>query len=196
MDFSICLATMMHVLTGAPSVGKTSIIKELEKEGEAVIHEAAADWIASRIRLGINQYWLEKDLGLNILKLQMEREDPFLSRGGRVFIDRGIFDNHAYALHSSLAGTKELSSMNAILDGIDLNERYESIFFVLPYNDTNFSPLQTEIRLQNAKEADELQAALYAIYSRHRNFILVPGNLSPKERAAFILNRINELEQQ
>ena len=186
----------MYVLTGSSSVGKTSIISELEKQGEPVIHEAATDWIANRIRMGVHEFWKEECLGYRILQLQLEREKPFLSCGGRVFIDRGIFDNYAYAMHYSLAGSKTLSSINAALEGIDLNERYAAIFFVLPYNDFDFSPTQTEIRRDSQKEVGELQAALYAIYCRHKNFIIVPGNLSPKKRSALILEYVNKFEKQ
>lgn len=34
------------ILTGTPGSGKTSVIKELEKLGHAVIHEAATDVIS------------------------------------------------------------------------------------------------------------------------------------------------------
>ena len=190
MYFPICLAAIMYVLTGGSSVGKTTIINELEKRGEPVIHEAASDWIASRIRLGINEFWKEDNLGYNILMLQLEREKEFLDSNSRVFIDRGIFDNYAYAMHYNLAGTQTLSLMNEALEGIDLNKRYAAIFYVLPYKE-DFAPINTEIRRDTMKEVGELQAALYAIYSRHKNFIIVPGNMSPKERADFILEQIS-----
>ena len=38
------------IFTGAPGSGKTSVIKELEKLGHAVIHEAATDVIAEEQR--------------------------------------------------------------------------------------------------------------------------------------------------
>lgn len=194
MYCSIFLAAAMYVLTGGSSVGKTTIINELEKRGEPVIHEAAADWIASRINEGINEFWKEDHLGYNILMLQLEREKKFLEFNGRVFIDRGIFDNHAYAMHYNLAGTKTLSLINEALEGIDLNNRYSAIFYILPYRD-DFIPTNTEIRRDTMKEVGELQAALYAIYSRHKNFIIVPGNMSPEKRADFILDKILNIEK-
>ncbi len=53
-----------------------------------------------------------------------------------------------------------------------------------------------EVRKETAKEIGELQAALYAIYSRHKNFIVVPGDMTPKERADFILEHIARMEAQ
>jgi predicted ATPase len=191
--FSTCLAAM-YVITGSSSVGKTSIIRELEKHGEMVIHEAATDWIKSRIQMGIHEFWKEDNFGLNILQMQLEREKSIFCGNQRTFIDRGVFDNHAYAMHYNLAGTQALSSMNALLEGIDLNERYAAVFFVLPYKD-DFLPTNTEVRRDTSKVVGELQAALYAIYCRHKNFIVVPGNLSPKERADFILQQTLTIEK-
>lgn len=189
MHCSVFFGAAMYVLTGGSSVGKTTIIDELEKRGELVIHEAAADWIAGRMNEGVHEFWKEDRLGYHILMLQLEREKKFLDIAGRVFIDRGIFDNHAYAMHYSLAGTKTLSLINEALEGIDLNHRYSAVFYILPYSD-DFVPTNTEIRRDTMKEVGELQAALYAIYSRHRNFIIVPGNMSPEKRADYILDRL------
>jgi len=63
----------------------------------------------------------------------------------------------------------------------------------LPYKE-DFSPLQTEIRRENAQEAARLEVAAYALYCRHKNFILVPGGLSPQERTDFILEKIPQIE--
>ena len=93
-----------------------------------------------------------------------------------------------------LAGTPTLVSLNEVLNRIDLNQRYKAVFFVLPY-ETNFSPLQTAVRWENAQEAAKQEAAIYAIYCRHDNFIVVPGGLSPEERADFILEKIRPMEE-
>jgi predicted ATPase len=194
MCFTVCLAALMYAITGGPSSGKTSIVKELERQGESVIHEAATDWIISKIRSGVLDPWNEESFTLDIVKLQLEREKPYLSFDGRVFIDRGIFDGYAFAMSHGLAGTETLVYLNKILNRIDLNQRYKAIFFVLPYK-TNFSPSQTEARRENAQEAANLETAAYAIYCRHDNFIAVPGDLSPQERADFILEKIRRMDE-
>lgn len=194
MYFPLYLASIMYVLTGAPSVGKTSIIKELEKKQETVIYEAATDLIINGIEMGITEPWKETNFAHNVLKLQREREKPFLCSDGRVFIDRGIFDVYAFSMHLSLPGTATLASINTALDGVDINTHYAAIFLILPYKDSGFFPTKTEIRCENTKEVYELQAALYAIYSKHKHLILVPGDLTPKERADFILQRAHNLE--
>lgn len=193
LAFATCFAAMLYVLTGGPSSGKTSIIKELEKRGEEVIREAATDWITEKIKSGDPEPWKENGFTLDILRLQLEREQPWLSREGRVFVDRGIFDFYPFAVSLKLAETKTLARVNEILNPIDLIQRYQAIFFVMPHSE-NFSSVQTEIRRENTEEAGRLEAATYAIYCRHHNFILVPGGMSPVERADFILEKMKGLE--
>lgn len=192
---TIYFAAMIYAITGGPSSGKTSIIKELEKRGEQVVHEAATDWIVKQFDLGISEPWNEENFTLNILKLQLEREAPWLSREGTVFVDRGIFDIYSFAKSNKLAGTKTLACVNQHLNPIDLNERYKAIFFIQPHSE-NFSTLQTEVRRENIQEAAQLEVATYAIYCRHDHFILVPGGLTAEERATFILKKAQDLEEQ
>jgi predicted ATPase len=191
---SACFSASMYAITGGPSSGKTSIIKELEKRGECVVHEAAADWITSKIKAGVLEPWKENDFVLNIFKLHLERERPYLSFDGRVFIDRGIFDVYAFVMNYGLAGTQALVYINEVLNQIGFNQRYKAVFFVLPYETKEFSPLQTEVRRENAQEAAKQEAAIYAIYCKHNNFIVVPGGLSPQERADFILEKIRQMD--
>ena len=188
-----CLAAIMYLLTGGPSAGKTSIIDELEKQGEPVVHESATDWIANKLHMGVHEFWKEELMEYEILQLQMAREEPFLNADGRVFIDRGLFDHYAFAMQFHLAGTKALSLVNEALADIDLTKRYAAIFYVTPYQG-KLHVTHTEIRRDSTREAMEQQAALYAIYSRHKNFILVPGCMTPAERAAFILDKVKTLE--
>lgn len=195
MHIPICLAAFIYVLTGSPSSGKTSIIKELEKRGELVVHEAATDRIVSKIKQGESEPWKDQNFPLDILQVQLERERPWLNTDARVFIDRGILDPYAFARVYNLAGTQTLASMNKLVNQIDLNQRYKAIFFVMPHS-ANFSPLQTEVRRENADEAAQLEVAAYALYCRHNNFIVVPGEQSPEKRADFILKKIQEIESE
>jgi predicted ATPase len=194
ISLTICFAAMIYALTGGPSSGKTSIIKELERRGEEVIHEAATDWIIEKIESGIPEPWKEENFTLDILNLQLEKELPWLTKEGKVFVDRGIFDIYQFAMANNLAGTKTLACVNKILAPIDLNQRYKAIFFIIPHS-ANFSSLQTEIRRENTQEAAKLETAAYATYCRHDKFIIVPGGISPAERADFILNKICEIER-
>ncbi len=50
------------ILTGTPGSGNTSVIRELEKFGHAVIHEAATDIIAQEQAKGIEKPWKSLNL--------------------------------------------------------------------------------------------------------------------------------------
>jgi predicted ATPase len=194
-SFPLFFAAILYAITGGPSSGKTSIINELENQKEEVIREAATDYILNKIASGITEPWKEETFILDILKVQLEREDPYLTKEGRVFVDRGVFDAYSFAMPNNLAGTKTLAAINKLLNSIDLNQRYKAIFFILPHSD-DFSTLQTEVRRENNFDAAKQEAATFATYCRHDHFILVPGNLSPRDRAHFILSKILEIDSQ
>ena len=50
-----CIEMRRFILTGTPGSGKTSVIRELETLGHAVIHEAATDVIAQEQAKGIEK---------------------------------------------------------------------------------------------------------------------------------------------
>ena len=55
-----CIEMRRFVLTGTPGSGKSSVIKELEKLGHTVIHEAATDLIRTEQAQGIEHPWEER----------------------------------------------------------------------------------------------------------------------------------------
>lgn len=80
------------VLTGGPSVGKTTIIRQLEASGAKVLAEAAAQVILK------GQFHPSLDLlafQRAVLALQQEREAQ-LMQGELYYLDRGVLDGAAY----------------------------------------------------------------------------------------------------
>ena len=61
------------VLTGAPGAGKTAILRELERQGEAVVEEAATDVIALAQAQGVEAPHESPDFIDDILALQTLR---------------------------------------------------------------------------------------------------------------------------
>lgn len=59
-----------YIITGGPGVGKTTLIKYLEEQGEAVIHEAATDIIKSEIDKGIEEPWSKVSFREKVIALQ------------------------------------------------------------------------------------------------------------------------------
>lgn len=76
-----------YVLTGAPGAGKTSILRQLERDGFDVVEEAATDVIALEQALGCAEPWERAGFADAIARLQRQRE--LAAPAGRVvFFDR------------------------------------------------------------------------------------------------------------
>lgn len=87
-----------YVVTGAPSSGKTTVLKELEKKGYKVYEEWARVYIDSEMKKGKTLKEIRKDeLGFQkkILQLKIDFEKT-LNPDATLFLDRGIPDSIAY----------------------------------------------------------------------------------------------------
>ncbi len=81
-----------YVLTGAPGVGKTVIIRQLEVDGFSVVEEAATDIIALKQAQGLDQPWSRDSFIDEITDLQRIRLLQSSCRPGEVQLhDRSIF---------------------------------------------------------------------------------------------------------
>jgi predicted ATPase len=63
-----------YILTGTPGSGKTSILRELKRQGYSVVEEAATDVIAREQRLGNPEPHLQSDFIESIVHLQKQRQ--------------------------------------------------------------------------------------------------------------------------
>ncbi len=86
------------VITGAPSAGKTTLIKLLEEKGYRVFFEAARLYIDQEIQKGRTLEDIRRDeiiFQKEILKMKIEVEKN-LPQEEIIFFDRGIPDSYAY----------------------------------------------------------------------------------------------------
>lgn len=142
-----------YVITGGPGTGKSSIILALEKRGEHVIHEAAADYIRLQQAKGIAEPWLDEDFQKHILKLQVQREARIPHYAERVFIDRGFPDGMAYLEENSPTYKEILGAMN--------ENSYEKVFLIEELSEFK----SDEIRRESPEEALSLRKKLEQIYA-------------------------------
>jgi predicted ATPase len=63
-----------YILTGAPGAGKTVILRRLERDGVAVVEEAATDHIALAAAEGVERPWEAPSFIDDILALQQARQ--------------------------------------------------------------------------------------------------------------------------
>lgn len=91
-----------YVLTGGPSAGKTTIIRELEKLGYIVAPEMATEYIKEELEKGRTIGEMLQDPGRfqrNILERQLAFEKT-LPQDKTVILDRGMHDHYGYlAVH-------------------------------------------------------------------------------------------------
>lgn len=123
------MKTKKIVITGGPGTGKSSIIKELEKNGFFCFHEISREITAKAQKQGIDQLFLEKPI-LFSEKLLKARIGQYIkaskNQGIKVFLDRGIPDVVAYM---DFFGTSYPEMFNEACR----NYRYNDIFLLPPW---------------------------------------------------------------
>ena len=177
------------ILTGTPGSGKTSVIKELEKLGHAVIHEAATDVISIEQAKGLGRPWEEPNFVDQITYMQKERQ--MNSTGNIQFYDRSPFCT--YALGKYLAHWKniEFKPSPVLLDEIDrclLNGVYQNqIFF---FENLGFIEL-TSARKISYKDALIFEQIHLDVYKEFGfDIVMIPKGLTVTQRCEFILERV------
>jgi len=63
-----------YVLTGTPGAGKTAVLRQLERDGFAVVEEAATDVIALEQAKGVAEPWTDSAFIDRIIALQSSRQ--------------------------------------------------------------------------------------------------------------------------
>ncbi|MDP4500512.1 ATP/GTP-binding protein [Nonomuraea turcica] len=119
-------ADRCFVFTGAHGVGKSSLIRAMEYQGERVVREAAQD-VRLLMEAAGDPFPLDRDdFESRCLQLHRMREERARASGGTVFLDRGCLDYLAYAE----LGPWPLS--DAERDHCRAT-RYDAVFLVLPH---------------------------------------------------------------
>jgi predicted ATPase len=195
------------ILTGTPGSGKTSVIKDLEKRGYMVIHEAATNVISDAQINGVQNPWEHRHFIDLITHMQKERQmghcksceaihknntgSPRFARDDAQFYDRSPFCT--YALCKYLAHWKgvEFKPSPVLLDEIDrcLKEGiYQNkVFF---FENLGFIEHTAE-RLISYEEAIIFEQLHFDVYKEFGfNITMVPKGLTALQRADFILEHL------
>ena len=184
-----CIEVRRFIFTGTPGSGKTSCLKELEKLGHAVIHEAATDVIRGEQAKGLERPWEEPNFVDQITYMQKERQ--MNSTGNIQFYDRSPFCT--YALGKYLAHWKglEFKPLPVLLDEIDRcikNDVYQNrIFF---FENLGFIE-HTDARKISYEDALIFEQIHLDVYKEFGfDIIMVPKELTVIQRCEFILERM------
>lgn len=167
------------VLTGGPSVGKTTVIEILASRYYKVIPEAARMIIEEeKIKNSDALPW--KDIGKFqnlVAKRQLELEAK--ATGDVVFFDRGIVDGYAYCKIGN-APVPEL-----ILN--DSRNRYDKVFFL----ESIGIYVEDSVRSKTFEDGLKIHNKIMEAYLEFGYTPIAVPALSPERRVDFILSLIN-----
>ncbi len=174
--------TNWHVITGAPSCGKTTLIDQLASMGYQTVPEIARQYIEAEVAKGravaeIRSNPVELECELMDLQRSVERE---LRANDVVFLDRGLPDCLAFCRLAGLNPNDHLAEC--------FHYRYASVFVLdqLPF-DHDGTRMKEDADI--ADYLDEWHARDYRALGYP--VVRVPV-LPPEERLAFVLERLSE----
>ena len=118
--------TERYILTGAPGAGKTVLIRQLEREGFAVVEEAATDVIALDQAKGVAEPWRDPAFIQTIAALQIQRLET-APAAVLQFHDRSLICTYALA---QFLGHEVAPLETAIAKAIDAGLFMRRVFFI------------------------------------------------------------------
>ena len=165
------------VLTGAPSSGKTTLLRLLEQQGYRVVYELARTYIDQEMAKGLSLAEIRKDelaFQQKILQLKVDVEKT-LPNDEYVFLERGIPDSIAYYEVCGVKREKLLNKHSAA-------SSYHKVFLLeLP----EFIP--DYARTENAELAQRLEQLLEQSYLSLGMPITRIPSMTIEDRLQFIL---------
>lgn len=168
-----------YVITGGPSVGKTTVISILSSRNYVVVPESARIIAEqetkkkSGILPGKNVGHFQEKVALKQIELEKN-----IRGNDIVFLDRGLIDGYAYSVHHKTRIPEIIEMMSG--------NRYEKIFLLEPLE----TYVTDDIRLEDKSIALKLQEEIRKAYIRAGYEIISVPPLSPEARVDFILNNI------
>lgn len=169
-----------YVITGGPSSGKTSVLKELAKLGYIVYPEAARVFIDQEMAKGKSIKKIrgnEAEFQRKVLKIKIEVEKK-APKDKIVFFDRAIPDSIAYYQICSLEPKEVLKFCK--------KKQYKKIFLFeqLPFG-------QDYARIEDGETIEKLNKVLKASYEKLGYEVIKIPAASVKERVKKILSEMD-----
>ena len=173
--------TNWYVVTGAPSSGKTTLVRELEKLGYRVVHEVARGHIEKQMAQGqtLEEIRADKKSFENSIldaKIAIEAELP---KDEVIILDRAIPDSIAYFEVAGL-DTKDPIEKSP-------RNRYKKVFLLdrLPYQIDH-------ARIEDTQTAVRLDQGLEHSYKTLGYDVIRVGVMPVGERVKFVVEEIEK----
>ena len=176
------IQTNWHVITGAPSCGKTTLIDQLAREGYQTVPETAHDYLEGEKASGRTLQEIFQDrFGLQriFIEMQMKAEQDLVPQD-LIFLDRALPDSLTF---NRLVGMDPHELLKDCF-----HHRYASVFFLdpLPYH-------LDGVRDVDVANVDFLDEWLERDYRSLGYQVLRVPALPPPERLAFLLEMLFKL---
>jgi predicted ATPase len=171
-----------HVITGGPSVGKTTLLVELEKLGYKTLPEAARVVIDSALKKNKTIDEIRGDeyiFQMRVLDHKLNTEQQ-LAHGTPTFFDRGMHDTLAYLkLHGFTINNKVKKAV--------ASSKYKKVFLLEPLSTYEIDYARTETK----QEASKLFQLLYDSYIEHGMKPIIVPSLPVEQRIDLILQHMD-----
>ncbi|ASK32652.1 ATPase [Chryseobacterium sp. T16E-39] len=176
-----------YIITGGPGVGKTTLLKQLEKMGYRTVDEDARQIIKEQMQSnGEGLPWRDKELYTHLMINTSVNSFKNISQdqNNLIFFDRGIIDAYCYADMIGLAISNEMKNI------VDTHQYNPTVFILPPWPEIYETDAE---RKQTWEEAFETYSSMKNTYSIYGYQVVDVPLDSVEKRAAFILNHINDL---
>jgi predicted ATPase len=169
------------VITGAPSSGKTSVIREMAHRGYAIQGEVARELIELGIHHGLTVEQVRQkaaELQKEILEVTLAREMA-LDPDTLVFLDRGLPDSITYFKIAGLDGMEAIAVSNLF--------KYRAVFIF-----DRLPVVKDEVRTEDEVQAQKIDRMLEEDYTS-AGYAPIRVPVMPIEaRADFVLEKLKE----
>lgn len=170
------------VLTGAPGVGKTTLVNELRASGLTCVDEPAREILAEQRAKnsdGIPERNPKKFTSL-LMARSIREYERYQEESDLIVFDRGVIDSIGYATLFGIDTT--------VLQEAGLNYRYNSRVFVLsPWQEIY---LTDEERKMSFVATIQFHKQILEAYEKFNYELIEVPKVSVKERAQFIIDKL------
>jgi predicted ATPase len=171
----------IHIITGGPASGKTSLINALRKKGFKCFDEVAREVIKEQLAKKTDIVPWIKLAEFNTLVLERQIKQHLDANEELHFFDRGIPDNLAYLTNGNLP-------IHPALHEASKKHRYnEKIFFLEPWKEIYKNDV---VRKEPFEAAVKISAHIKQAYIDLGYSVIVVPKVSVKERVSFILEHV------
>lgn len=183
-----------YVLTGGTSVGKTTVIDLLSKQGYVTFPEFSRVLINEELKKEKSGHpnpilpWINPAVFQDIYAKRQVVEENQIDASNRIFMDRCIIDGIAFCQHAKVPIPKEICEhVHKIRSkGAD----YDLIFVLEPLDQYHFD----EGRVLKPEESLAIQGLIKKAYLDYGYTLISVPFMTPKDRADFILGKVKEYE--